>query len=407
NRQHEAISWLVSQQTEALEKGSFIIQNTSKKNDEIENISGYNTIPENKQEIDIIFGKQKFKIMYKLPESDKENNSNNNSPRPYSYYLHKPDPMPSIYVSLVDSGGDKVNVRTINRFITEVTTAYEDRLKACHKRTKYKHNEGRWYRVHTLADINGLESVVLDMDQEKRIKEEIDSFINGKVSYRNVGMTYKLGILMYGDPGTGKSSLVNAISSYTNRDLYYINLKEIKNDNEMSAVFTSVPSNQIIVLEDVDAQSSVLNKRSQNFNLFGDSFVSGSIDDEMDKGSLKLKDLLSTISLSNFLSCLDGQSLADGTIIIMTTNHKDHLDEACIRLGRMDVHLHLSYCTRYQIKKMYKNVCGKEEKIFPDEILNKIPEKVLAPCNVMVKMMSLRNELDKIPQEICELVKPM
>nr|KAJ0221000.1 hypothetical protein LSAT_V11C200078340 [Lactuca sativa] len=35
----------------------------------------------------------------------------------------------------------------------------------------------------------------------------------------------------------------------------------------------------------------------------------------------------------------------DERIMIFTTNHKDKLDAALIRPGRMDFHIHTSYCT--------------------------------------------------------------
>src|SRR6266496_5182787 len=61
-------------------------------------------------------------------------------------------------------------------------------------------------------------------------------------------------------------------------------------------------------------------------------------------------------SLSAFLACLDGHTISEGNIIIMTTNHVDLLDPACIRPDRMDVHLELDYCTHYQLNKMVKIV---------------------------------------------------
>ncbi|CAG8727779.1 36227_t:CDS:1, partial [Gigaspora margarita] len=107
--------------------------------------------------------------------------------------------------------------------------------------------------------------------------------------------------------------------------LYHINLKDFKNDNEMSAAFSSVPPNQIIVLEDVDTQSSVLYRRDDHPNYC--NFISEDALKEKDDLS-KFKDLLSFISLSNFLEYLDGQMLSEGTIIIMTMNHIEHLDPA-------------------------------------------------------------------------------
>ncbi|POG75690.1 P-loop containing nucleoside triphosphate hydrolase protein, partial [Rhizophagus irregularis DAOM 181602=DAOM 197198] len=185
----------------------------------------------------------------------------------------------------------------------------------------------------------GLESVALDESHEKLLKKELETFVNDKSFYERIGMPYRRGILLYGKPGTGKTSLINAISSQLSRDIYYLNLKNIKDDTELSAAFSDVPGNQIIVLEDVDTQSKVLHRH-------------GKTDGKPDDNKAKI-DKFADFSLSTFLGCLDGHILAEGNIIIMTTNHVEHLDPACIRPGRMDVQLNLGYCTHYQIKKMY------------------------------------------------------
>ena len=52
-------------------------------------------------------------------------------------------------------------------------------------------------------------------------------------------------------------------------------------------------------------------------------------------------------TLSGLLNMIDGlwSSCGDERIIVFTTNHKDRLDPALLRPGRMDLHVHMSYCT--------------------------------------------------------------
>ena len=52
-------------------------------------------------------------------------------------------------------------------------------------------------------------------------------------------------------------------------------------------------------------------------------------------------------SLSGLLNIIDGlwSSCGEARIIVFTTNDKDKLDPALLRPGRMDVHVHMSYCT--------------------------------------------------------------
>ncbi|CAG8469755.1 37314_t:CDS:2 [Gigaspora margarita] len=209
---------------------------------------------------------RKFSVVFEQQDTDKNNNNNNPYPRPQPYY----------------KSNAKLDVNAISEFISEITSSYFKEKEKNHKRTRYKRNKGYWHRVQYLSDLNGLER-------------------------------------------TGKTSLINAISSYLSQDLYHINLKDFKNNNEMSAAFSSVLPNQIIVLEDVDTQLNVLSRRGDYPNYC--SFISEDALKEKDDLS-KFKDLLLFISLSNFLECLDGQMLSEGTIIIMTTNHIEHFDPA-------------------------------------------------------------------------------
>lgn len=59
-------------------------------------------------------------------------------------------------------------------------------------------------------------------------------------------------------------------------------------------------------------------------------------------------------TLSGLLNCIDGiwSSCGDERIIIFTTNNKDKLDDALLRPGRMDMHIHMSYLTMNGFKTL-------------------------------------------------------
>ncbi|CAB4406688.1 unnamed protein product [Rhizophagus irregularis] len=145
-----------------------------------------------------------------------------------------------------------------------------------------------------------------------------------------------------------KTSLINAISFYLFRDIYYLNLKNVEDDSELSALFTSVPPNQLIVLENINAQTKILHKRNNNDKLL--------VEKNRKLLENKKDDKKHYFSLLTFLACLDSHILSEGNIIIMITNHIDYLDPACIRSGQMDLHLEFGYCTQYQISKLFKSV---------------------------------------------------
>lgn len=62
---------------------------------------------------------------------------------------------------------------------------------------------------------------------------------------------------------------------------------------------------------------------------------------------------------------------------MFTTNHKDRLDPALLRPGRMDLHLHLSYCDFGGFKILAKNYLQiKEHSLFGE--IEKLLAKVQA-----------------------------
>ena len=68
--------------------------------------------------------------------------------------------------------------------------------------------------------------------------------------------------------------------------------------------------------------------------------------------------LIFQFTLSGLLNIIDGlwSSCGDERIIVFTTNHKDPLDPALLRPGRMDMHLHMSYCTMDGFKLLASNL---------------------------------------------------
>ncbi|CAG8459583.1 11736_t:CDS:2 [Diversispora eburnea] len=382
NRLYEALAWLISQQTQDLRKGGFLVQPTNalKSYEEIEDVCcppGFNVLPEKNQKIEITYNKRVFNVDLRIPPDSEQtihNNERTNSNNGLFGFErvnrgNKNQKLkPSIYLSTVRNSSD--SVRAMSEFINEVTRAFLEKQLELKKRSRWEYNEC-WEYVQALPTNRGLDTVALNEEYEELLKKELNAFVKNKDFYARIGIPYRRGILLHGKPGTGKTSLINAISSELNRDLYFVNLKNVNSDEELSNMFCQVPANEIIVLEDIDTQSTVVHNRI----------------------------------LSTFLSCLDGHILARGNIIIMTTNHLEVIDPACVRAGRMDLKLNLGYATHYQINKMYRSVVEDPNVEFPKDIMNQIPERLLPPCEVMMSMVLYREEIDLIPKKILELVE--
>ncbi|KAJ4833710.1 Protein HYPER-SENSITIVITY-RELATED 4 [Turnera subulata] len=75
------------------------------------------------------------------------------------------------------------------------------------------------------------------------------------------------------------------------------------------------------------------------------------------------------VTLSGFLNFIDGlwSSCGDERIIVFTSNHKEKIGTALLSADRMDMHIHLSYCTPCGFKMLASNYLGIEEHPFFSE----------------------------------------
>lgn len=99
------------------------------------------------------------------------------------------------------------------------------------------------------------------------------------------------------------------------------------------------------------------------------------------------------ISLSGLLNFVDGlwSSCGEEKIIIFTTNHKEKLDPALLRPGRMDVHILMDNCTPFVFKKLVALYLKTDEHVLFDPIEKLIIEVSSTPAEVTQQLMASKN----------------
>lgn len=176
-------------------------------------------------------------------------------------------------------------------------------------------------------DTRSLSSVYLPDGVMEMLTEDVQEFLNSQEWYRSRGIPWRKGYLFHGVPGSGKTSTITALAGYFRMNLYILNLANSRlSDDGLSWLLTRVPARSILLLEDID---SAFEQR------------------------VKAEGVENKLSFSGLLNALDGASSKDGTLVFMTTNHLDRLDQALVRPGRADVRVEFAHATEEQAIRMF------------------------------------------------------
>ena len=222
----------------------------------------------------------------------------------------------------------KGQMATLTAFGDDLIAAADKTDRSCF--TVYRwHVQHQYWMRDAKVPARPLSSVVLPAALKTKLITDVDDFVSEETAdwYRSHGIPYKRSYLFWGAPGAGKTSLIQALAAKLQRNVCYLSPThpEITDDNLKNAV-QRCPSDSILVLEDVDA-------------LFGA------------KREKKIEK--SPLTFSGLLNAIDGVGSAIGQIFILTTNHREQLDPALIRNGRVDLHVGFGPAEPEQIRSLF------------------------------------------------------
>ncbi|XP_051151725.1 AAA-ATPase At5g57480 [Andrographis paniculata] len=245
---------------------------------------------------------------------------------------------------------------------TELRRKNQDRLLYTNSRGGSLDSRGHPWESVPFKHPSTFETLAMDPVKKKEIMEDLEDFANGESFYRKTGRAWKRGYLLYGPPGTGKSSMIAAMANFLKYDIYDLELTEVNTNTELRKLLMKTSSKSIIVIEDIDCSINLANRSRTSGNGGGSRSPRRSRGESTAATATAAEEGVNTITLSGLLNFTDGLWSCCGSerIFVFTTNHIEKLDPALLRSGRMDMHIHMSYCSCPALKILLRNYLGVE-----------------------------------------------
>ena len=254
----------------------------------------------------------------------------------------------------------------------------------------------------------GLDGVILDGETKKAILRTIN-FVKKRDLYVDMGCTLPGGILLFGEPGTGKSLMAEVIARESNYKFKFVCASELlgqyvgSSASNIRKIFDELKKeNSILYIDEIDAVGS---KRQDDDNS---------------------KEYRS--ALNQLLSCMSDPQY-DKIVVMASTNVPEQLDPALTREGRFDLKVEIKKPDKQMRIDLFKLYVGKlkhEDDIDYELLADKTDGKVGAfiatlcnfagmravdeesPITTMEHLLAeldnmTNNSLDKKKEEIIEL----
>ncbi|KAJ7727373.1 P-loop containing nucleoside triphosphate hydrolase protein [Mycena metata] len=190
-----------------------------------------------------------------------------------------------------------------------------------------------------------IESIILPDGILDDLISDAKRFFASEAWYHRAGIPHRRGYLLFGPPGTGKSSTIHAVAGELNLEIHSFSLSSaFVDDAFLQRATATIPKRSIVLVEDIDCITHSRDEDDEDDEDGGGRARGGG--DRRRHG----------VTLSGLLNMIDGIGSEEGKLFFATTNYVDRLDAALMRPGRIDRRIRYALATGAQAKGLFERL---------------------------------------------------
>lgn len=301
-----------------------------------------------------------------------------------SFWSSTPDEKRSLHLRMHKKHREKILSSYVQHILDRAKTIKRKRKdRLLYTNTKGDNcGRGKMWQSVPFKHPSTFDTLAMDPIRKQKIMDDLTDFVKGEDFYKKIGRSWKRGYLLYGPPGTGKSSMIAAMANLLQYDVYDLELTEVESNATLKQLLLKTSNKSIIVIEDIDCSLDVYDRAKKP--------------SKKSKGDKEEES--SKVTLSGLLNFTDGLWSCCGSerIFVFTTNHIEKLDPALLRSGRMDMHIHLSYCTFEAFKVLAKNYLAIQDHELFGEVKEEMEGVEITPADVSEVLIREKRDVGEV-----------
>ncbi|KAL3746009.1 hypothetical protein ACJRO7_015021 [Eucalyptus globulus] len=276
-------------------------------------------------------------------------------------------------------------------------------------RLLYIHSRGHPWESEPFKHPSTFDTLAMDPERKRDIMEDLRCFAAGQALYQRAGRAWNRVYLLYGQPGTGKSSMIAAMANFLGYDIYQLELPHVQTNSELRKLLMNTSSKSIVVvITGTDCSVSLSNRSEAPYATAPRSYYDPGAPEATRGSDEGNNNMVTPSGLFNFThglwSCRGSER-----IFVLTTNHIEKLDPAFLERRRINMRIHMSYCSYPALKILLRNYLGSEAEDLSEVVSSELREAVekakMTPADISEVLIENRRNKERAASKLLEVLK--